>query len=974
MTNIICKKYFILVILLLSLINLQSNELKKVSLQLMWLDQFEFAGFYIAKEKGYYKNAGLNVELKKFTSSTNVLDTVLRGDADFGTSSTSLLIASSEDKDILLLGSVFQSSPLILLTLKDSKINDLQDFKDKKIMITREQISFATLQTMLASKNMNIDDLKVLEHTYNVDDLINGNTDLMLAYMTNEPYILKEKGYESKIFNPKDYGFDFYEELIFTTNKFKNKNPQLVNEFYEASMKGWKYAFENIEETATLIFNKYNSQNKSLNSLIYEGEQMKKLSLVDGIELGSIQKEKLKEIETSYKIMGLLKNNLNFDKLIYKKKSDLTLNFTLKQRKYLTHKKEIKMCIDPDWMPYEKILNGKHVGMTSDYISFLENKIGIPIKLVPTTTWNESIVYAQTRKCDIYSLAMATPKRLKYMNFTKPYLDFPIVIATKIDKLFISDIKNVITSKKIGIVEGYAMGEILKKRYPTHKIVDVATVEIGLDLVAQGKIFGFVGALPTVGYELQHKYIGELKIAGKFDDKLALSIGVRNDEPMLLEVFEKAIDTIDLSKKQEILNKYISIKFERGFDYDLFGKIVFFLFIIILLVIYRHVKLLKRNEELKNQRKNLNKINAELLLTKNQVKESLQSFEVLLNSVMEAIFVFEKNICIDVNDVAVEMFGYNSKEEMIGLKIDDFAYKNNLSIVKEKFKDDVSPYEIKAVKKNGDVFDILAKGKNTKLNDKFVRISTIVDTTTIKNQEKLLLQQSKMAAMGEMIDNIAHQWRQPLSLISTISTGIELKLEYNTFKLDEDLESLKKLNHTAQHLSQTINDFRNFFSSNKEKTEFSIKTLIEKNLSLFEGMFKNNWIDVVFVEADDVSIFNYENELTQAFLNIFYNAKDAMLEKKEKKYIFIDLQKEGESVIIKIKDNGGGIKEDILDKIFDPYFTTKHKSQGTGIGLYMTHQIIENNMKGSLQAVNRTYDYENQKFKGAEFIIKLPLI
>jgi ABC-type nitrate/sulfonate/bicarbonate transport system substrate-binding protein len=240
----------------------------------MWLDQFEFAGFYVAKEKGFYKDFNLEVELKKFTSDTIVTNEVLNGNADFGTNSTSLLIEKANGKDIVILGSIFQSSPLVLIALENANINYIQDFKNKKLMITKEQERFATLQSMLTSKGVGLDDINILPHSFDVNDLINKKTDLMLAYTTNEPFLLKEKGYKTKIFNPKDYGFDFYEELIFTRSELVNKDPKLVSDFYQATIKGWEYAFNNINEVAKLIYEKYNPQNKSLESLIFEANEL----------------------------------------------------------------------------------------------------------------------------------------------------------------------------------------------------------------------------------------------------------------------------------------------------------------------------------------------------------------------------------------------------------------------------------------------------------------------------------------------------------------------------------------------------------------------------------------------------------------------------------------------------------------------------------------------------------------------------
>ncbi len=245
-----------------------------------------------------------------------------------------------------------------------------------------------------------------------------------------------------------------------------------------------------------------------------------------------------------------------------------------------------------------------------------------------------------------------------------------------------------------------------------------------------------------------------------------------------------------------------------------------------------------------------------------------------------------------------------------------------------------------------------------------------------KNQEKdrLLFQQSKMASMGEMIGNIAHQWRQPISIISMWSNNIIMDIDME----EVENESLRKyatnINEQTKHLSQTIDDFRDFFSPNKSKDKFSLKNSIDKTMSLLNASFKTHEIDVI-IEIDDIEITSLENELMQAILNIIKNAKDILvtLPKEYKKIIFITIYRETPNVIIEIKDNAGGVPEDIIEKVFEPYFTTKHKSQGTGIGLYMTESIITKHLEGSLFVKNVEYKYEEKDYKGAAFTIKLPL-
>ncbi len=241
-------------------------------------------------------------------------------------------------------------------------------------------------------------------------------------------------------------------------------------------------------------------------------------------------------------------------------------------------------------------------------------------------------------------------------------------------------------------------------------------------------------------------------------------------------------------------------------------------------------------------------------------------------------------------------------------------------------------------------------------------------------QEKLF-QSEKLASMGEMIGNIAHQWRQPLSVISTASTGMKIQIEFGTLDDKEIIKTCDTINNNAQYLSKTINDFRNFIKGNREKSKYDLSDNLNSFLHLVDGSIKCNNINIILDLQKDIQIYGYENELTQCLINIFNNAKDILVKKEiENKFIFISTSiKEEKIVVIKIKDNAEGIAEDILPKIFEPYFTTKHQSQGTGLGLHMTYNLIVDGMGGTIEAKNTSYEYKGKKYTGAEFTISLPI-
>ncbi len=260
----------------------------------------------------------------------------------------------------------------------------------------------------------------------------------------------------------------------------------------------------------------------------------------------------------------------------------------------------------------------------------------------------------------------------------------------------------------------------------------------------------------------------------------------------------------------------------------------------------------------------------------------------------------------------------------------------------------------------------------------------IIEVEKNKHIQEQLFKSEKLASMGEMIGNIAHQWRQPLSLISTASTGIVVQKEYGILNDDKLVETCNSINRNAQYLSKTIDDFRNFIKGERIKTIFNLKDNINSFLHLVESSIKKHQINIILDLQVDIKIDGYENELTQCLINIFNNAKDILekneIDKKadstlcnEDKLLFISTLANDKNVIIKIKDNGGGIPKDIINKIFEPYFTTKHQSQGTGLGLHMAYNLIVDGMNGTIKVTNQTYTYKDKEYIGAEFIISLPI-
>jgi C4-dicarboxylate-specific signal transduction histidine kinase len=243
------------------------------------------------------------------------------------------------------------------------------------------------------------------------------------------------------------------------------------------------------------------------------------------------------------------------------------------------------------------------------------------------------------------------------------------------------------------------------------------------------------------------------------------------------------------------------------------------------------------------------------------------------------------------------------------------------------------------------------------------RITTSLNE--IREKDQMLIQQSRLAAMGEMISNISHQWRQPLNNVGLIIQNIQHMSEQGELSPDILSNEVKIAMDVIQYMSGTIDDFRYFFKTDKEKSEFIVNRTIAKSIELMSPALANCGITIEFDEEQEVCTLGYSNEYSQVLLNIVKNAKDVLLERRvAKPLIIIQVFYDNLQSVVTVRDNGGGIDAEVLPKIFDPYFTTKEPGKGTGIGLYMSKVIVEKNMEGKLTARNVN--------GGAEFRIEVP--
>jgi polar amino acid transport system substrate-binding protein len=517
------------------------------------------------------------------------------------------------------------------------------------------------------------------------------------------------------------------------------------------------------------------------------------------------------------------------------------LKLNEEQKNYLHKRGQVRYCLDPDWMPLEAIAKGEATGMGADFIKHFSERTGTPFVLIPSRTWGESLKLLEEGACDIAPLIMPSRSRSSRFNFTTPYLSVPIVLATTFEKPYIANLHN-LEEKKVGVVKNYVFKELLEDRYPNLRFVEVESVRDGLERVREGELFGLIDNLYAIGYQIQKRFLSELKLAAKLEETLYLSVGVSKHEPKLLPIMQQTIDSLEPSLIDKVISQWLSVTYEKEPDYSLLWKILAGLSIVMLLLFYRHYFLERYNRRLKR-------------------------------------------------DVARQ--------------------------VEELRKKDV-----------------------------------------------LIVSKLRMAAMGEMLSMIAHQWRQPLSAIANTLLNIDMQIKSGRFDMQSEEgrralfafleERHGKIDDYVAYLSHTVDDFRNFFRPDKAKERVPITQPVEQALSILGQSLQSDGIVIEKHYRSEEEIPLYHNEVMQVILNLLKNSQQSFEEQGiEAPRITIETRAQEDRLVISLCDNAGGIPDTILPHIFEPYFTTKNEANGAGLGLYMSQSIIEEHHKGKLTVFNR---------------------
>ena len=556
------KKNIIYLLLIIFSTFLNANE--KVVLQLKWFHQFQFAGYYAAKEKGFYDEVGLDVEIKQRDLKYNNIDEVINGNAQYGVADSILILYRLKQQPVVIVSPIFQHSPSVFISLKKSNISSVYELNNKDILFYPNDTDGFSLLAMIKKFDL---DVNLIRERYKDDymRLINNEVDAMPAYIANEPFLLKEKGYDVNIINPNNYGFDIYGDMLFTNEDEAKNYPIRVEKFKKATLKGWKYALENKEEIIQLISEKY-SKEKSIEHLRYEANAIDSLINKNLTPLGYLDQGRIRYISEMYKYYGLTESTIDLKDFLFDEisKKDKKLSLSDEEIKYLKDNPILKVHNLDSLPPYNFTLNNYPKGFVIDYMELLGKVLGVKIEFIQNKSLKESFDMLKNNQLDILPNIAISDERKKTIDFTNYSLvNFQISLGVnkQSDIKSLSDLKN----KKVSVVENFFLEDILKKEYPSIILYKTKNTEEAIEAVASNKADAVIHNLSTIEYWINKNWLSNLKTIALKDDNIQtivpLHLGVKKDNLVLKSILEKANQNISEKDTRNLVDKWLKNSF-----------------------------------------------------------------------------------------------------------------------------------------------------------------------------------------------------------------------------------------------------------------------------------------------------------------------------------------------------------------------------------------------------------------------------
>lgn len=586
-----------------------SQPLEKVTLQLKWLHQFQFAGYYAAQQKGFYADEGLEVDIRPRDLMKNNILQVIEGEAEYGVADTVLLLYQARNEPVVIVAPIFQHSPNVLMTLESSDIYSAYDLQDKEVAFYQKDTDGFPLLAMF--ENIHISPkLKRIAAKTEPEMLVRGEVDAYACYISNEPYTLQQQGIKTRIIQPMNYGIDFYGDMLFTSRQEAEQHPDRVERFKRATLKGWKYALSHKVEIAKYIQRELGSA-KTLEHLLYEADAIEELIAPKTIPIGSMDEGRFKFMSELFVKHGLIDKPFSLNKGIYRSNSDQII-FSAKEARWIKQHPVVRVAIDTSWEPIEYVNDkGQLSGIAKGYLDFLSQATGIHFQPATELGWSEAVQRAQKRELDMFSAVISTQERRRYMNYTDPYLKFPMVIATRRQEPFISDMDQ-LNGHTVSVVANYASHEKMQKYYPEIPLYLVNTPQEGLEAVSNGKAYAYIDNLAVISHIINQENLSNMQISGETPFRADIAMAIRKDWPELHSIIQKVLNSMSEQTQNRLTNPWLQVTYKKELQWRTLAYIMTPVLAILFIILIYNRRLRQLNNDLVTTQGELTKTNQKL--------------------------------------------------------------------------------------------------------------------------------------------------------------------------------------------------------------------------------------------------------------------------------------------------------------------------------------------------------------------------
>jgi diguanylate cyclase (GGDEF)-like protein/PAS domain S-box-containing protein len=548
------------------------KKLEPVSLQLKWLHQFQFAGYYAAIEQGFYADEGLDVTIKSLNADRDIVKEVVAGKSQYAIGDTGILMNYADGAPIKALAAIFQHNALVFISKQSSGIVSPYEMAGKRIMFDAESNDIAPLRATLAEARLSSEDYITVKRQFNNQALIDDDVDVMSAYITDQPFDLEQQGIQFNIINPQNYGFDFYGDVLYTSQAEIDNHPGRVDRFRRASLKGWRYALDHPEELIQLIKHQYGSSS-SIEHLRYEARETRKLILPEVIPLGSIEVSRLRRLADVYaKTQGIESPSvIDVENFIFDKASPLLLS--TQEQAWLDQHPVIRLGIDRDFAPYEWVnQEGEYLGLAADYMRLLESRLGVRFEIIDDKPWHDIQAMAKHGELDLLSCLNSSPERSQYLFFTAPYVNNPMVIINSSRNGYIGTLQN-LKGKTVAIEKDYITHENLAADHPEINLLVVGSTFEALNKVNIGEADAYVGDAAYANYAIKQADMLNLQFAGQTNQTNSYRIGINKSHPELHAIINRALNSITAEERQTIENNWLGLNVTSGIQIETVVKV-----------------------------------------------------------------------------------------------------------------------------------------------------------------------------------------------------------------------------------------------------------------------------------------------------------------------------------------------------------------------------------------------------------------